>query len=258
MVLILGALCAPLVRAGSGKSRGMTEPTPAAPPLLLAEDLLLLLLDDDVGTLRQTNLQPLLGGAVLAELALLGAVEVEEKQAFWQTARVRPVPGERPADPVLADAHDVVAEKPRTAQDLATRLGKPLKARLTDRLVARGVLRREDHRVLGLFPSARWPAEDSRHEDEVRRRLADVLLRGFSPDPRTVALVALLSAVDQVHKVVPGEGLGGREVRKRAKQLVADMDEGEWVAKAVRDAVRAATTAVTAGVVAGSSGDGSS
>lgn len=235
----------------------MSEPTPAM-PLLLAEDLLLLLLDDDLGTLRQSNLQPLLGGAVLAELALLGAVEVEEKQGFWQTVRVRPVPGRRPEDPVLAGAQDVVAEKPRTAQDLATRLGKPLKDRLTDRLVARGILRREEHKVLGLFPSARWPAADSRHEDEVRRRLADVLVRGLSPDPRTVALVALLSAVDQAHKVVPGEGLSGREVRKRAKQLVADMDEGEWAAKAVRDAVQATTTAVAAGVVAGGSGDSSS
>lgn len=234
----------------AGQSGGMSQPTPA-PDLLLAEDLLLLLLDDDTGALRHTYLQPLLGGAVLAELALAEAVEVGEKQGFWHTAKVAAVPGHRPADPVLAAAYDTVGEKPRSAQDLVGRVGKPLKDDLTDRLVDRGIVRREERKVLGLFPSTRWPAEDMRYEDDVRRRLADVLVRGLTPDARTVTLVALLSAVDLAHKVVDREGLPGGEVRKRAKVLTKQMDQGDWAATAVRDAVRAATSAATTAAVAG-------
>jgi len=234
----------------------MSEPTPHH-PLLLAEDVLLLLLDDHTGALHQSNLAPLLGGAVLAELALDGAVEIGEKQGLLRTAKVHAVPGRRPQDPVLAGAQDVVAQQPRTAQDLVTRLGKPLRDPLCERLAERGVLRREQHRVLGLFPTTRWPTEDSAHEEAVRRRLADVLLRGLTPDPRTVALVALLSAVDRAHKVVDREGLSSGELRKRAKRLAETMDEGDWAAAAVRDAVRAAASAVAAGVVTAGAAAGS-
>lgn len=235
----------------------MSEPTPHH-PLLLAEDVLLLLLDDHTGTLQQPNLAALLGGAVLAELAIDGAVEVGEKEGLWRTAKVHPVSGVRPQEPLLASAQDVVAERPRTAQDLVNRLGKPLRDHLCERLAARGILRREEHRVIGLFPTTRWPAADSRHEEGVRRRLADVLLRGLTTDPRTVTLVALLSAVDRAHKVVDREGLSSWEVRKRAKRLADTMDEGDWAAKAVRDAVRAAAAAVTAGAVAAGTAAGSS
>ena len=233
-----------------GQGRGMD--------LLLAEDLMLLLLDDETGAVRQTHLRPLLGGAVLADLALGGAVDVEEKRGFWHTARVHPVAGRRPADPVLAAAYDEVAAKPRSAQDLVNRIGKPLKDDLTDRLVERGLVRREEHRVLGLYPTTRWPAEDAAHEQEVRRRLGDLLVRGLTPDPRTVALVALLTAVDLTHKVVDREGLSGAEVRKRGKTLVEQMDDGEWAAKAVRDAVAAITAAAATAAVAGGAAAASS
>lgn len=48
-------------------------------PHLIAEDLLLLLLDDDTGTMAASTYEKsVLGGALLAELALVGAVEVEK------------------------------------------------------------------------------------------------------------------------------------------------------------------------------------
>lgn len=135
---------------------------------------------------------------------------------------------------------------PRAAQVLVPRLGKGVREQLQDRLVAKGVLERREHKVLGLFPSTRWPAADVAHERQVRARLQGVLVQGLTPDPRTGALVALLVAVDQAHKVVDLQGLRASEVRKRAKTI----SEGAWAAKAVKDAVVAAQAAVTAGVAA--------
>ena len=96
--------------------------------------------------------------------------------------------------------------------------------------------------MLGLFPRTRWPARDNSHEQSVRRALTVVLVDGARPDARTGALVALLHAVDRAHKTVPHEGLGSRQVRKRAKQVA----EGQWAAKAVKDAI-AATAAASSG-----------
>jgi hypothetical protein len=223
---------------------------------LIAEDLLLLLLDDVSGKAQTQQLQVALGGAVLVELALAEAVTVEEKSSMWRSAKVRPVAGAGPTDPVLTSALATVGEKERSAQDLVNRLGKGLTDTLCSRLAGRGILERQDDKVLGLFPRTRWPARDSSYEDAVRRALTVVLVDGSEPDPRTAALVALLHAIDRPHKTVAHEGVSDREVKKRAKEVA----EGQWAAKAVKDAVAAAmaaTTAamvaVTAGAVAGSS-----
>jgi hypothetical protein len=217
---------------------------------LIAEDLLLLLLDDDSGRLTGTSYpQPTLGGALLVELAIAGAVEVEEKTSLWTSAKVA-ASGPAPEDPLLRSAYDVVAAKPRSAQDLVDRLGKGARDALADRLVERGILERVDGRVLGLFPTTRWPTADASHEQEVRRALGAALVQGLDPDPRTGALVALLSAIDRAHKVVDHEGMSSREVRTRAKTLA----EGAWAAKAVRDAISASTAAIAAATTAVATG----
>jgi hypothetical protein len=153
-------------------------------------------------------------------------------------------------DEVLAGALAIVAEKPRSADDLASRVGKDLKERLGDRLVAQGVLERRDARVLGLFPRTRWPARSVTREAEVRRRLEDVVVRGAAPDERTAALAGILQALD---RLAPTLGLTGAEARD-AKRRVKELAEGDWAAKVVRDAVQAAiVAATTAGSVAATS-----
>lgn len=216
---------------------------------LIAEDLLLLLLDDESGKPQTSQLKLALGGAVLVELALAEAVAVEDKSSMWRSAKVRPVPGPEPEDPVLAAGLHTVAEKERSAQDLVDRLGKGLPELLGERLAQRGILERRDDKLLGLFARTRWPARDVSHEEDVRGRLTAVLCAGADPDPRTGALVALLYAVDRAHKTVPHEGLSGGQVRKRAKQV----SEGQWAAVAVKRAIDAITAATTAAVVAATS-----
>jgi len=212
---------------------------------LIAEDLTLLLLDDEKGTFRASSyLATVLGGAVLIELALTEAATVEEKTSMWRSAKVHAESGPPPADPVLAEALRTVAEKDRSADDLVDRLGKGLKETLTDRLVERGILDRQQDKVLGLFPRTRWPMTDATHEQEVRRQVTAALVQGTEPDPRTAALVALLAAVDQAHQVIDHEGVSSREVKRRAKQIA----DGAWAATGVRDAITASMVAVTAAV----------
>ena len=214
--------------------------------MLIAEDLLLLLLDDETGALAASSqIQVALGGAVLAELAIDELVTVAEKQNWWRTAKVTARAG-APTDPVLAAAHAVVAEKERSASDLVSRLGKGLKDELVSRLVAHGMVHEEHDKALGLFARTRWPAASTAHEADVRRAVEDTLVRGLDPDPRTGALVALLSALDQAHRVVEHPAMSNGEVRKRAKVVA----EGEWAAEGVRDAIVAANAAVVAAITA--------
>lgn len=211
---------------------------------LIAEDLLLLLLDDTKGTLAASDkVQPLLGGALLLELALAGRVEVTEGTSRWASAKVA-VTGPPLGEPLLDEAMARVAEKPRSAQDLVGRLGKGTRERLLDRLVARGLVERRDGKVLGLFPHTTWPARDARHEESVRALLQGALVHGLTPDARTSALIALLAAIDHAHKVVDRGDLPARTVKARAREVA----DGAWAAQAVKDAVMAAQAAVAAAV----------
>lgn len=223
---------------------------------LIAEDLLLLLLDDEKGSVQTAYPQTALGGAVLIELALAGAVEVEAKTSVWRTAKVRAVAGRRPEDAVLRTAYDLVGERERGAQDLVNRIGKGLQQELATRLVERRLLERQDGKVLGLFPRTRWPAADTTHEEQVRRALTAALVQGMTPDERTGALVAVLSAIDKAHKVVDRAGLPAKVVRKRAKEI----SDGAWAAQAVRDAINASVAAIAAATTAATvvAGSGSS
>jgi hypothetical protein len=214
---------------------------------LIAEDLLLLLLDDDAGTLKHSDkIQPLLGGALLIELALAERIDVAEKTGRWMSPKVALLDGPPVDEPLLDAAIRMIGEKPRSAQDLVNRLGKGAKDVLLQRLTERGLVRPVQGRVLGLFPRTTWPAVDRAHESAVRDRLQGALVAGLTPDARTSALVALLFALGHAHHVVDRGDRSAREVKARAKEI----SDGAWAATAVKDAVAAAQAAVTAAVVA--------
>jgi hypothetical protein len=216
---------------------------------LIAEDLLLLLLDDAKGTVSTWGkTDAVLGGAVLAELAVTGLVTVDEHRSMWRTDKVHAA-DRAPADldPLLAEALATIAEKDRGASTLVTKIGKGLEDRLAARLADRGILERRDGKLLGLFPRTTWPAADTTHEDDVRRSVTACLVDGAQPDQRTGALIALLAAIDQAHTAVTvGTTASKKDLQRRAKEVA----EGQWAAKAVKDAVDAATAAMIGAMVA--------
>ncbi|MEU6248838.1 GPP34 family phosphoprotein [Glycomyces sp. NPDC047010] len=215
--------------------------------MLIVEDLLLLLLDDEKGYIAgEGTLYYPLGGAVLMDLALAGDVRFEEKQGAFSTAKVHAVEGAAPEDDLLADAYAVVAPKPRTVNELLILIGTKLRTRVADRLVDKGLVRRDTKKVLGLFRSTTWPAADAAHEEELRGRVKAVLVGGEEPDARTGALIALLSASGSLHQVLQYDELKWTELDRRARAVV----EGQWAAEAVRNAITATNAAVAAAAAA--------
>ena len=209
--------------------------------MLIVEDLTLLLLDDETGTPAAAGtLYYTLGGAVLVELALLGHIETDGKKVYA-------VEGEPPADPLLRDAYEKVAEKPRSAQTLLITIGTKLWEPVIDRLLERGLIRREKKKVLGLFSMNQLPAADFEHEAALRARIRAVLVDGEQPDTRTAALIALLSGSGALPMLRPQLAWSG-PVIKRAKEL----EQGPWGAAAVETAVArtAAAMAVSTAAVA--------
>ena len=223
--------------------------------MLLAEDLLLLVTNDATGRLSVSG-EPVdagLGGANLVELTLLGKVDVSGEQDQGRRGRIIVRDPSPPGDEVLdAALQTLVKRQGRKPSAVIRPLGRKLRRVLYQRLTARGVLRAERRRVLGIFPTRTWPAQDPSHKAEVRQHVTQALVGAAAPDERTAALIALLHALKCEHTVVdprPSQ-LARRQLRARA----AEIAQGNWASKAVRKAIDdeiAAGAAVVMGVAAG-------
>lgn len=215
--------------------------------MLIAEELLLLILDDQTGKLSVdgTNVDLGLAGGVLVELVVLGKVDIAAENESVKKGRlvVRDAlpTGDSVLDAGLAHVAERVGKRP---QSVLGPIKKQLRNTLLERLVAAGEVRSEHGKILGIFPTLRFPAAATGHESASRARLGDVLIRGLEPDPRTGALIGLLHSIDAVTKTVPTDD---RKALKRRAKAIA---EGQWAPEAVRKAIQAIQSATTAAVIA--------
>lgn len=210
-------------------------------PLLLVEDLALLLADDTTGTPAGAGtLHYSLSAALLVELALLGRIEAREKS--WLTGAVVHATGDGPLpDPILQDAYDTITRKPQAVTSLVMTLGGDLWKTLLQRLADHGLVSQERGRFLGIIPTTTYPATDSPYEPALRQRVADVLEHGHDADPRTSALIALVSASGTLPSLHPQPRWSGT-VHDRGKEF----EKGEWGAEALSTAVLQTAAAVAA------------
>lgn len=214
-------------------------------PLLLAEEIFLLTHNDESGASSGTvALDNGLAGALLLDLAAEKLVEVDGKA-------ITAVAGSA-SHPLLTLAHTELlnSSKPRTAQHWVTRLPtalKPLGNQVGQFLVGRGVLTEQHRKVLGLFPTTRWPEADPAPERELRYRLTSILVNGAEPDHHTALLISLIGPLGLVRGVV------GKEERKhanaRAKDIAKESADATATSAAVARSVQAVQSAIVVAVM---------
>lgn len=222
--------------------------------MLIAEELMLLALDDETGRklVDSTQLAPVVGGALVAELALMERVGVTPPEDGWGRRGRITITSLKPTDDPdldlmlqrLAENEGKKLKDTLSAYSWGSRsVTKDFPDRLLERLVRAGLLTAHQDKVLGLFPRITWPEANPAGEDEVRSRLQSALVAGLTPTERTVALISLLQAIRLLDTVVETEDRN--LVRRRAKELA----EGNWAAKAVRDAIDEVATATNAAYI---------
>jgi hypothetical protein len=217
--------------------------------MLIAEDLLLLLTRDDTGQ-AVAGSQALsfgLAGGLLVELALAGRVDIAAAGERVKQGRVVIRDASPTGDELLDEALAVLAQREgKRPQQVIGTLQKGLRDKLYAGLADRGLVRRESRKVLGLFPHTSWPAADVAHEQQVRQAITSALASDLTADPRTSALIGLLSAMNAVTTVVDPTTVGAskRDLKRRAHTVA----EQSWAPMAVRKAIQAAQAATTAAV----------
>lgn len=168
-------------------------------PPLIVEDILLLLFQPSSGTIAgETTLFYILGGAVLADLAMRGLIVGTEDGA----GRVAPHGSTPPQEELLRPAWEYVAKAPRHPQSVIAAVGPPLRERVISTLTSKGHLVNRRKKLLGLLPHVRIE-QGSPRRDELLSRVRSVLVEEAPADEPTAALTALLSASTQLHQLAP-------------------------------------------------------
>jgi hypothetical protein len=223
--------------------------------MLLAEDFLLLVTDDTSGRLSAPAAQvdAGLGGANLVELTLLNKVDLSGEGDQGRPGRIIVRDPSPAGDEVLDAALGVLITRQGSKPSTVIRpLSKNLRHRLYQRLAGSGMVRAGRGRTLGIFPVRAWPAQDARHEEQVRQLVTQALVQQTAPDARTAALIALLHALRCEHQIIDPRHyqLSRRQLRARAEEVATD----NWASEAVRKVISemAAATATVAAAAASS------
>jgi Golgi phosphoprotein 3 (GPP34) len=208
----------------------------------LAEDLFLLASHEATG---RTRIQPAhldmgLGGALLLDLVLHERVALADSHVVV----VNPEPVGNP----LLDAalFTIVAEsKPHGPDHWVRHLARGARPAVQARLISAGILRMEDHKVLGLIPVHHTHHADVRIEHELEDRLHDAVVLGHPASLEITALVSLVLAVGLERYLFP------RSDRRAIQRRMEEIADAEWVGAAVKHVIDAVNAALGIGAASG-------
>jgi hypothetical protein len=204
----------------------------------LAEDLLLLLYQPDAGVIAgETTLFYVLGAAMLADLALRGSVTTTTTRGGSVT--VEAVDGGEPSDEIFQPAWAFVSTRRRGVHSVLPAIGPQLRQPLLSRLIARGDIREEKRRTLGLFTTTALVDGGNGRRSGLLEDVRKVLVENTEPTPRVAALAALIwgsGTLPQFDPVIPWNS----SVIGRAREL----EHGNWGAAAAGEAVTRTTSAI--------------
>lgn len=222
-------------------------PPEAMTQLTFTEEIVLLALDDKSGAQLQLPVTALgygLAGAVLADLAVAGKIDTDPE-------RVTVLDPSPTGDPLL-DPWLALISAETTARSVAYWLSvlsdrrKEIEQPALDRLMARGILRREDKKILWVIGLRRYPTVDGHERTEVRTRVGQLILGEYLPDPRDAILISLLRGCRLTDHIFEGPEFAAREPRLAT---LAKMDlVGREVATATTEAIIALSAAMNASV----------
>jgi hypothetical protein len=226
--------------------------------VLIAEDLLLLLTDDTSGRLSTpaAKAEILLAGANLVDLALMGRVDISRA--------VKPIPflginrtvdrlivrDRSPTGDAVLDAALQIASRGQGRLSWVLRQrGKNLQMTLYKRLVSSGMIRHEQRTILAVAMVDWWPAQDSRHKVEVRRRVIQALVEQTTPDTRSAALIALLHTIEHEPAIVDSRYARFRSrnavdielfsIRSQVLGRGKEIAKSTWAPEAIRNSIDA-------------------
>jgi Golgi phosphoprotein 3 len=216
--------------------------------LKLYEQVLLLSLHDEKGTAHAAYYGLAIGGAILAELALLDRIRLEPgKRESLVTIMDGPSTGDRLLDKFVKR---IAASKRRLSPqmwidnfsvipDLVERIAQPL--------ADRGILHRDKGRVLWIFRRTIYPTANPGPESRLVEEIRNGIQRDGPVEPRLAILIGI------AHSAGVLEYVFARALLKERKQRLDEIVKMHAMGEATKKAVEASMAVIMAAVAGASS-----
>ena len=212
--------------------------------LSFVEEIVLLALDDKSGKfvdLPPLSLDQALAGAALLELAFQNRIDTDLKHLTLVEAK--PL-GDPMLDPILQEI--VRAKDKKDAKywvGMISSEGEKLRDAALAKLVSRGILKKEEKKILWVIPGRRYPMIHDQEEREVRARIRAVITGGEIPSPRDVVLISLASACQLLRTIYTDAEL------LQNSRRIAEVSKMDLIGQAVSKSVAEVQEAVMRAVV---------
>ncbi len=170
--------------------------------LTFAEELLLIALDDEKGIiidLPVLSLEYSLAGAILMELALKNRIDSDLEKLML-------IDDSPTGDEVFDKVIDIIRQFPESKSAKhwiieITRQFENLPHLILEKLINKGILRKEEHKILWVFRKRRYPMINDTEEKEVKTRIRELILSDEIPDPRDVVLISLIKSCGLIDEI---------------------------------------------------------
>ncbi len=202
--------------------------------LRFAEEITLLSLNDETGVLHRLVSRRAydyaVAGALMMELAFLNQLDTDTENVIMLDTKPS-------GDPLLDESLAVLSRmgsQPTIVEaiEALAQRAPELEPRLFAGLVHKGILEEREKKFLWIKGERTYPMIDGKEETEVLTRIRmTILAEGAIPDPRDVAIIALMEATKLYRVVFIRDELA--HCRKKIRQF-AQMDFiGQGIAKAL-------------------------
>lgn len=178
-----------------------------------AEELILLAIDDVSNSFHKItiNINVALIGALLMDLAL-------QKRICVTPENIRILSTEKTDDKFLNEILEILNDFGTNCEPVAlfSQLYNQrcnLKTKLLQDLEDKGIIKVNESKVLWLFKQRHYPVVDQKEEEEVLFRIRKIVLTDVEPEPRELALIALLKICGLLNNIFTDEELQQRKER---------------------------------------------
>lgn len=201
--------------------------------LNLVDQLTLLALDDEKGNFITDSFSFAYGlaGAIILELSLQERIIVEGKKLKVRSEV-------NCGDALLDHFLDKISssKKERSIQTWVETIGEKytyIKEGTVEKLIKEGILRREEQKILWIFSVDKFPTENAKPENLLRKRLNDILLNEREVDMQEIMLISLIDMCELNNEVYGKER--AKELKKKIKGIIEKGQLSSSIGKAVKE-----------------------
>ncbi|WP_420386937.1 GOLPH3/VPS74 family protein [Roseivirga sp.] len=215
--------------------------------LNLLEEYLLLALDDEKGkfVIDSTRLHYGVAGAILLEFAVRGKIEIDGENVILKDNSYEP---EIALNKIIDSIRELKTPSLKKCIQLLTKKSDEIKNDTLQHLINKGILRKEEHKILWIIPTEQYPTSDLTPENKVRKRLDDVISDHTPIDPHDLMLLSLIDATDLTKEAFRDQE-DYKAVRKKIKEVTKDIKVSQVINKSIREIQAAIMIAITTSII---------